>query len=72
MIKKIKGSFVWGADDNLFEIKFDADVDKKEKTVDSMHLHLKPEHLDRILQNVYKTGEQEALRLALKQEANES
>lgn len=72
MIKKIKGSFVWGADDNLFEIKFDADVDKKEKTVDSMHLHLKPEHLDRILQNVYKTGEQEALRLALRQEANES
>jgi hypothetical protein len=72
MTTTINGSFVWGADDSLFEIKFDADVDKQEKVVTSMHLHLKPDHLDRILQDVYKTGEQEALRLALKQEANES
>ena len=69
--KAVNGTFIYGADDSLFEIGFDAKVDTKNKAVTSMNLHLEPDHMDNILQNVYKSGADEALRIALKQEENE-
>lgn len=69
--KAVNGSFIYGADDSLFEIGFKAEVDVKNKAVMSMDLHLGNEEMDNILQNVYKSGAEEALRVALKQEENE-
>ena len=69
--KAVNGTFIYGADDNLFEIGFDAEVDVKSKAVTAMNLHLESDHMDNILQNVYKSGANEALRIALKQEENE-
>jgi hypothetical protein len=69
--KAVNGTFIYGADDNLFEIGFDAEVDVKNRAVMTMNLHLEPNHMDNILQNVYKSGADEALRIALKQEENE-
>jgi hypothetical protein len=69
--KAVNGTFIYGADDNLFEIGFDAEVDVKNKAVMTMNLHLESDHMDNILQNVYKSGADEALRIALKQEENE-
>jgi hypothetical protein len=70
--KEVSGSFIYGADDSLFEIGFDAEVDTKNKQVTNMNIHLENGHIDNILQNVYKSGAEEALRVALKQGGNEN
>ena len=63
-MKKVNGEIMWGAGDSIHTITFDADVDTAKEQVDNLKLGLNPEFLDDVLQNVYKAGAEEALRLA--------
>jgi hypothetical protein len=67
-MKKVNGEIMWGAGDSIHTITFDADVDTTKEQVDNLKLGLNPEFLDDVLQNVYKAGAEEALRLAAVQE----
>jgi hypothetical protein len=63
-MKKVNGEILWGAGDSIHKISFNADVDTAKEKVDSLKLELDPQFLDDVLQNVYKAGADEALRLA--------
>jgi len=63
-MKKVKGEILWGAGDSIHKIAFKAEVDTAKEKVDSLKLELDPQFLDDVLQNVYKAGADEALRLA--------
>jgi di/tripeptidase len=62
--KKVNGEILWGAGDSIHKISFNAEVDTAKEKVDSLKLELDPQFLDDVLQNVYKAGADEALRLA--------
>ena len=55
---------MWGAGDSIHTISFNADVDMENEKVDNLKLELNPAFLDDVLQDVYKAGAGEALRLA--------
>jgi di/tripeptidase len=63
-MKKVNGEILWGAGDSIHKISFNAEVDTAKEKVDSLKLELDPQFLDDVLQNVYKAGADEALRLA--------
>ena len=63
-MKKVNGEILWGAGDSIHKISFNADVDTAKEKVDNLKLELDPQFLDDVLQNVYKAGADEALRLA--------
>ena len=63
-MKKVNGEILWGAGDSIHKISFNAVVDTAKEKVDSLKLELDPQFLDDVLQNVYKAGADEALRLA--------
>lgn len=63
-MKKVNGEILWGAGDSIHKISFNAEVDAAKEKVDSLKLELDPQFLDDVLQNVYKAGADEALRLA--------
>ena len=63
-MKKVNVEILWGAGDSIHKISFNADVDTAKEKVDSLKLELDPQFLDDVLQNVYKAGADEALRLA--------
>jgi len=63
-MKKVNGEILWGAGDSIHKIAFKAEVDTAKEKVDSLKLELDPQFLDDVLQNVYKAGADEALRLA--------
>jgi len=63
-MKKVNGEILWGAGDSIHKIAFKAEVDTAKEKVDNLKLELDPEFLDDVLQNVYKAGADEALRLA--------
>jgi len=63
-MKKVNGEILWGAGDSIHKISFIADVDTAKEKVDNLKLELDPQFLDDVLQNVYKAGADEALRLA--------
>jgi|LauGreDrversion2_6_1035139.scaffolds.fasta_scaffold136781_1 hypothetical protein len=63
-MKKVNGEIMWGAGDSIHQISFNADVDTANEKVDNLKLELDPAFLDDVLQNVYKAGADEALRLA--------
>lgn len=62
--KKVNGEILWGAGNSIHKISFNATVDTVNEKVDDLKLELEPQFLDDILQNVYKAGADEALRLA--------
>jgi hypothetical protein len=62
--QKVQGEILWGAGDSIHKISFNADVDTANEKVDNLKLELEPSFLDDVLQNVYKAGADEALRLA--------
>jgi len=62
--KKVQGEILWGAGDSIHKISFNATVDTANEKVNNLKLELAPEFLDDVLQNVYKAGANEALRLA--------
>lgn len=62
--QKVQGEILWGAGDSIHKISFNADVDTANEKVDNLKLELDPSFLDDVLQNVYKAGADEALRLA--------
>lgn len=64
MTNKINGQILWGAGDSIHKILFNAEVDTAKKKVDNLKLELEPDFLDDVLQDVYKAGANEALRLA--------
>jgi di/tripeptidase len=66
-MKKVNGEILWGAGDSIHKIAFKAEVDTAKEKVDSLKLELDPQFLDDVLQNVYKAGADEALRLAVVQ-----
>jgi hypothetical protein len=66
-MKKVNGEILWGAGDSIHKIAFKAEVDTAREKVDSLKLELDPQFLDDVLQNVYKAGADEALRLAVVQ-----
>lgn len=66
-MKKVNGEILWGAGDSIHKISFNAEVDTAKEKVDNLKLELDPKFLDDILQNVYKAGADEALRLAVVQ-----
>jgi hypothetical protein len=63
-MKKVNGEILWGAGDSIHKISFNAEVDTAKEKVDNLKLELDPQFLDDVLQNVYKAGADEALRLA--------
>jgi hypothetical protein len=63
-MKKVNGEILWGAGDSIHKVSFNAVVDTAKEKVDSLKLELDPQFLDDVLQNVYKAGADEALRLA--------
>jgi hypothetical protein len=63
-MKKINGEILWGAGESIHKISFRAEVDTAKEKVENLKLELDPEFLDDVLQNVYKAGADEALRLA--------
>ena len=63
-MKKVNGEILWGAGDSIHKISFNAVVDTAKEKVDNLKLELDPQFLDDVLQNVYKAGADEALRLA--------
>jgi hypothetical protein len=62
--QKVQCEILWGAGDSIHKISFNADVDTANEKVDNLKLELEPSFLDDVLQNVYKAGADEALRLA--------
>jgi len=62
--KKVQGEILWGAGDSIHKISFNATVNTANEKVDNLKLELAPQFLDDVLQNVYKAGADEALRLA--------
>lgn len=66
-MKKVNGEILWGAGDSIHKISFNAEVDTAKEKVDNLKLELDPQFLDDVLQNVYKAGADEALRLAVVQ-----
>jgi len=63
-MKKVNGEILWGAGDSIHKVSFNAVVDTAKEKVDNLKLELDPQFLDDVLQNVYKAGADEALRLA--------
>ena len=63
-MKKVNGEILWGAGDSIHKISFNANVDTVNEKVENLKLELNPQFLDDVLQNVYKAGADEALRLA--------
>jgi hypothetical protein len=63
MIKKVTGEILWGAGDSIHKISFNANVDTTKKEVEDLKFEMNPQFIDDILQNVYKAGADEALRL---------
>jgi hypothetical protein len=62
--KKVQGEILWGAGDSIHKISFNAEVDAANEQVTDLKLELAPGFLDDVLQNVFKAGADEALRLA--------
>lgn len=67
-LKTINGVILWGAGESIHKIAFKAEVDTAKERVGNLKLELNPEFLDDVLQNVYRAGADEALRLAGVQE----
>lgn len=63
-MKKVNGEILWGAGDSIHKIPFNAEVNTAKEKVENLKLELDPQFLDDVLQNVYKAGADEALRLA--------
>lgn len=64
MKKEVKGDVLWGAGDSIHKIEFSATVDLESQLVESLKLEMENNFLDDVLQDVFKAGSQEALRLA--------
>lgn len=62
--KKVQGEILWGAGESIHKISFNAEVDAANEKVTDLKLELAPGFLDDVLQNVFKAGADEALRLA--------
>lgn len=62
--QKVHGEILWGAGDSIHKISFNANVDTANEKVTDLKLELDPGFLDDVLQNVFKAGADEALRLA--------
>lgn len=62
--KKVHGEILWGAGDSIHKISFNANVDAANEKVNDLKLELAPGFLDDVLQDVFKAGADEALRLA--------
>jgi hypothetical protein len=64
MKKEVNGEVLWGAGDSIHKIGFNALVDLHSQSVESLKFEMENDFLDAILQDVFKAGSQEALRLA--------
>lgn len=64
-MKKVQGEILWGAGESIHKILFKAAVDTANDKVDNLKLELTPQFIDDVLQDVYKAGADEALRLAV-------
>lgn len=64
MKKQVKGQVLWGAGDSIHQIDFTGLVNLETQIVEDLDFEIKNNFLDDILQDVFKAGSQEALRLA--------
>lgn len=64
MKKQVKGQVLWGAGDSIHQIDFTGIVNMETQTVEDLDFEIKNNFLDDILQDVFKAGGAEALRLA--------
>lgn len=64
MTKKVKGEVLWGAGDTIHKVGFFATVNLESQLVDELKFEVENNFLDDILQDVFRAGSQEALRLA--------
>lgn len=64
MKKQVNGEVLWGAGDTIHKVGFFATVDLKAQKVEVLKFEVENNFLDDILQDVFKAGSQEALRLA--------
>lgn len=64
MKKEVNGQVLWGAGDSIHTLEFKATVDLEAQIVESLNFEMENNFLDDILQDVFKAGSQEALRIA--------
>lgn len=62
--KKVQGEILWGAGDSIHKVSFNAIVDSANEKVTDLKFQMDPGFLDDVLQDMFKAGANEALRLA--------
>lgn len=64
MNKQVNGQLLWGAGDSIHELNFSGSVNMEKKIVEDLKFEMDNTFLEAILQDVFKAGSQEALRIA--------
>jgi len=63
-LKQVSGEVLWGAGDSIHKIPFNATVDTQTVQVEDLKFDVDKQFLDDMLQDVFKAGANEAIRLA--------